>query len=96
MLHACCASAFARMARIPSAASLTYPSRPSPCPRSAALARSADKNGNTPLHVAARTGFKDVVKILIAGGAKPTSNRAGKTPDQLCDGDIAAMIAALI
>ena len=45
--------------------------------------------------MAARTAFKDVVKLLIAAGAKPTSNRAGKTPDQLCDGDLAAMIAAL-
>lgn len=55
----------------------------------------ADKNGNTPLHIAARTGFKDVVKVLIAGGAKTSSNRAGKTPDQLAEGDIAAMIAAI-
>lgn len=69
------------------------PSAPSPSflPR-----RRADKNGNTPLHVAARTGFRDVAKLLIAAGAKPTSNRAGKTPDQLCEGEMAAMIAALI
>ena len=46
--------------------------------------------------MAVRTGFKDVVKLLISAGAKPTSNRAGKTPDQLAEGDLAAMIAALI
>ena len=55
----------------------------------------ADKSGNTPLHIAARTGFKDVVKALIAAGAKPSSNRAGKSPQQLTpDPDTAAMIEA--
>jgi ankyrin repeat protein len=69
----------------------------SPPPSPSILPRCrADKNGNTPLHVAARTGFRDVAKLLIAAGAKPTSNRAGKTPDQLCEGEMAAMIAALI
>ncbi len=55
----------------------------------------ADKSGSTPLHVAAKAGFKDVVKALIAAGAKPSSNRAGKTPQQLTlDADTAALIEA--
>jgi cytohesin len=54
-----------------------------------------DKNGNTPLHIAARTGFKGIVKALITAGARPTSNRAGKTPDQLTEGEIASMIQAV-
>lgn len=55
----------------------------------------ADKSGNTPLHVAARTGFKDVVKALIAAGAKQSSNRAGKNPSDIAmDHDIAALCEA--
>ena len=91
----CCAHAAARAADNPARPNLTLPFSLLP-PPSPAAPRRADKNGNTPLHVAARTGFKDVVKLLISAGAKPTSNRAGKTPDQLAEGDLAAMIAALI
>ena len=43
----------------------------------------ADKAGDTPLHVAARAGFPQVVAVLLAGGAKQSSNRAGKTPAQV-------------
>jgi hypothetical protein len=55
----------------------------------------ADKSGNTPLHIAARAGFKDVVKALLAGGAKPSSNRAGKSPQNLAmDPETAGWIEA--
>jgi cytohesin len=55
----------------------------------------ANKAGNTPLHSAARTGFGNAVKALIAAGAKPTSNRAGKTPQAVAlDADIAKLIEA--
>ena len=49
-----------------------------------------DKQGNTPLHVAARSGFKTLAQVLVAGGAKQTVNRAGKTPAQVAsDIDVA-------
>jgi ankyrin repeat protein len=53
----------------------------------------ADKGGNTALHIAAKVGFKTVVQALLAGGAKTSTNRAGKTPAQVAnDADIAKMI----
>ena len=40
-----------------------------------------ESDGSTPLHVAARRHFKDVVQILIDGGADPTmADWDGKTP----------------
>lgn len=40
----------------------------------------ADKNGDTPLHHAARSGCKMIVKLLIAAGADKTiKNNNGKT-----------------
>jgi cytohesin len=52
----------------------------------------ADKLGDTPLHVAARAGFKNIVSALLAAGAKQSANRAGKTPAQLAEKDIAALL----
>ena len=52
-----------------------------------------DKGGNTSLHIAAKVGFKTVVQALLAGGAKSSTNRAGKTPAQVAnDADIAKLI----
>ena len=49
-----------------------------------AHADAKDSAGNTPLHVAARTGFPAVVKALLAGGAKATlTNAAGKAPAEV-------------
>ena len=40
-----------------------------------------ESDGSTPLHVAARRHFKEVVQILIEGGADPTkADWDGKTP----------------
>jgi ankyrin repeat protein len=44
----------------------------------------ANKAGDTPLHTAARAGFKLVVQVLLAGGAKQSTNRQGKTPLEVC------------
>lgn len=55
----------------------------------------ADKAGNTALHIAARTGFKAICVALVAGGALPSNNRAGKSPAQVAfDADIAKACAA--
>jgi len=43
-------------------------------------ANEPDKNGDTPLHVAARVGFKNIVQALLGAGAKQVTNRGGKTP----------------
>jgi hypothetical protein len=62
-------------------------------PRARPAPQEVDKQGNTPLHVAAKTGFKVVVQALLAGGAKSSNNRAGKSPAQVAnDGDIAKLL----
>ena len=46
------------------------------------------KDGRTPLHLAARNGRTEVVKILIANGADPLlKNKDGKTPRDLAERD---------
>lgn len=54
-----------------------------------------DKDSDTPLHVAARSGFGSLVTLLLDLGAPAqVSNKAGKEPKDLAlDGSIAALFA---
>lgn len=53
-----------------------------------------DKNNNTPLHVAARSGFGSLVSLLLDLGAPAqVANKAGKEPRHLAfDSAIAALL----
>jgi ankyrin repeat protein len=56
-------------------------------------ANDQDKQGSTPLHLAARCGFTAVAKALLADGAQDMANRAGKTPSQVAiDHDMEQLI----
>ena len=43
----------------------------------------SDKDGNTPLHLAARCGFKGIVAVLKKNGATETKNGGGKLPSDV-------------
>lgn len=49
--------------------------------RKGAEVNRGDKDGNTPLHVAARSGFGSLVSLLLSLGASSTTcNKANKDP----------------
>ncbi|CAM9942142.1 unnamed protein product, partial [Choristocarpus tenellus] len=52
-----------------------------------------DKQGNTPLHIASKSGFSSLVSLLIDLGAmRHVTNKAGKTPrDVALDSSVAAL-----
>ena len=96
--------AFAACAGFPPPSHNTHTATPnSPCPPQLSIVQwlitkeadpnDADKAGDTPLHVAARAGFKGIVSALLASGAKQSSNRGGKTPANVAlDKDIARIL----
>lgn len=54
-----------------------------------------DKDSDTPLHIAARSGFGSLVSLLLDLGAPAkVANKAGKDPEALAlDSSIAALFA---
>lgn len=54
-----------------------------------------DKDSNTPLHVAARSGFGSLVSVLLDLGAPmQVANKSGKSPNDVAlDASIKALLA---
>ncbi len=54
-----------------------------------------DKDNNTPLHVAARSGFGSLVSVLLDLGAPmQVANKSGKSPNDVAlDASITALLA---
>ena len=57
----------------------------------------ADIDGSTPLHVAAYSGHKDIIEVLIGAGADPhTTNNKGETPLDVASKTNSAALGVLV